>query len=170
LPLAFTGGMGWAAPAIHNRIRKPQVAARVAKQDYGITLRWSESQSRDTAGNARLLAPLLQRDGVQRIALVTDAWHMPRAAAAFEKAGLIVTPAPMGYVLPVQQRPAGVDALRARPARVPQVLHEWLALAVWFMAHLNPSPAAKPAQGFTAGLPFGLRRPGGPGVAYGALC
>lgn len=101
LPLAFTGGTGWAADGVQTT-SEAQVAAQVAQHDYGLTLRWLEGQSRDTSGNARLLAPLLQRDGVQRIALVTDAWHMPRAVAAFERNGLSVLPAPMGYVLPLE--------------------------------------------------------------------
>jgi uncharacterized SAM-binding protein YcdF (DUF218 family) len=99
LPLAFSGGVSWAANSA-ERVSEAEVAARVMQQDYGMTLRWNEAESRDTAGNARLLAPLLRQSGVQRIALVTHAWHMPRAAAAFEQAGLAVTPAPMGYVLP----------------------------------------------------------------------
>jgi len=135
LPLAFTGGLGWAA---HSTQTEPEaeVAARVLQQDYGLSLRWSESQSRDTAGNARLMAPLLRQAGVQRIALVTHAWHMPRAVLAFEQAGLTVTPAPMGYVLPVQSEllewlpsAQGLQASR-------QVLREWLALAAgrWLSA------------------------------------
>ncbi|MGH8832291.1 MAG: YdcF family protein [Polaromonas sp.] len=129
LPVAFTGGVGWAAHGAQAD-SEAQVAAWVAQQDYGVTLRWNEAQSRDTAGNARLLAPLLQRDGVQRIALVTDAWHMPRAVAAFERAGLTVVPAPMGYVLPVER-----DLLQWLPSAngllaSQQVLREWLALAV----------------------------------------
>ena len=93
-------------------------------------MRWTESESRDTSGNARLLAPLLRHDGVHHIALVTDAWHMPRAVAAFERAGLRVSPAPMGFVL------AGESALlkwmpSARGLLASQqVLREWLALAV----------------------------------------
>lgn len=101
LPLAFTGGTGWAAEGAQTT-SEAQVAAQVALQDYGVTLRWLEDESRDTSGNARLLTPLLQRDGVQRIALVTDAWHMPRAVAAFERHGLSVLPAPMGFVLPLE--------------------------------------------------------------------
>jgi uncharacterized SAM-binding protein YcdF (DUF218 family) len=129
LPLAFTGGMGWAA---HSTQTEPEaeVAARALQQDYGLALRWSESQSRDTAGNARLMAPLLRQAGVQRIALVTHAWHMPRAVLAFEQAGLAVTPAPMGYVLPAQSEllewlpsAQGLQASR-------QVLREGLALLV----------------------------------------
>ena len=36
-----------------------------------------------------------------RIALVTHAWHMPRAQRAFANAGLGVTPAPMGFTEPL---------------------------------------------------------------------
>lgn len=129
LPLAFTGGLGWAAHSTQTE-SEAEVAARVLQQDYGLALRWRESQSRDTAGNARLMAPLLRQAGVQRIALVTHAWHMPRAILAFEQAGLAVTPAPMGYVLPAQSEllewlpsAQGLQASR-------QVLREWLGLAV----------------------------------------
>ena len=101
LPLAFTGGRGWAENSV-QRESEATVAARVLRHGYGITPRWLESESRDTAENARLLAPLLARDGVSRIALVTHAWHLPRALVAFERSGLSVVPAPMGYVLPVE--------------------------------------------------------------------
>jgi uncharacterized SAM-binding protein YcdF (DUF218 family) len=129
LPVAYSGGVGWAAEGA-QQASEAAVAARVAQQDYGVTLRWTEGQSRDTSGNARLLAPLLQHDGVQRIALVTDAWHMPRALAAFERAGLNVTPAPMGFVLPVegdvlQWMPSAYGLLASQ-----QVLREWLALGI----------------------------------------
>ncbi|WP_431095570.1 YdcF family protein [Polaromonas aquatica] len=129
LPLAFSGGMGWAASSAQTD-SEAVVAARMVQQDYGMTLRWNEAQSRDTAGNARLLAPLLQQSGVQRIALVTDAWHMPRAALAFERAGLTVTPAPMGQV-----QPARNDLMEWIPSASgliisQQVLREWLALAI----------------------------------------
>ena len=104
LPIAFTGGLGWSIKDTlpNGHTTEAAVAARVALQDYGVSLRWLETQSRDTAENARLTAPLLQRDGVQRIALVTDAWHLPRAIVAFERTGLIITPAPMGYLLATQ--------------------------------------------------------------------
>lgn len=128
LPVAFTGGVGWAVDGAQAD-SEAEVAARVARQDYGVTLRWLETQSRDTSGNARLLAPLLQRDGVQRIALVTDAWHMPRAVAAFERTGLAVVPAPTGFILPVEREllqwlPSARGLLASR-----EVLREWLALA-----------------------------------------
>lgn len=101
LPVAFSGGIGWAAEGAQTA-SEAEVAARVALQEHGMALRWREAGSRDTAGNARLLAPLLRRDGVQRIALVTSAWHLPRAVLDFERAGLTVLPAPTGFVQPLE--------------------------------------------------------------------
>ena len=67
---------------------------------------------------------------MQRIALVTDAWHMARSVQAFERAGLTVTPAPTGFVLPVESgflqwlpSPRGLLASQ-------QILRECLGLAV----------------------------------------
>ncbi|MEO7952966.1 MAG: YdcF family protein [Polaromonas sp.] len=129
LPIAFSGGTGWAAGSL-PAASEASVAARMALQDYGVKLRWTEGQSRDTAGNARLLAPMLQHDGVQRIALVTDAWHLPRAVAAFERSGLTVSPAPTAFVLPRDRTalqwlpsPQGLQASH-------NVLRECLALAL----------------------------------------
>jgi uncharacterized SAM-binding protein YcdF (DUF218 family) len=129
LPIAFSGGLGWTASTIQKQ-SEAEVAARSALQDYGVALRWAESASRDTGANARLMAPLLKNAGIQNIALVTDAWHLPRAVAAFERAGLTVTPAPMGFMLPVQNDliewlPSGPGLQGSQ-----QVLREWLALIV----------------------------------------
>lgn len=130
LPVAFTGGNGWATSGDGkaSEASEADVAARFALQDYRMTLRWLEGRSRDTTENARLLSPMLKRDGVQRIALVTDAWHMPRSVAAFERAGLIVTPAPIGFLLPVQN-----DLMEWLPSAgglstSQLVLREWLGL------------------------------------------
>lgn len=101
LPVAFSGGTGWAAGS-DLKATEAEVAARVAMEEFGFSMRWVENKSRDTAENARLTAPMLKRDGITRIALVTDALHMPRALVAFEPTGLVVTPATMGYALPTK--------------------------------------------------------------------
>jgi uncharacterized SAM-binding protein YcdF (DUF218 family) len=101
LPVAFSGGSGWAA-GTNVKSSEAEVAARVAIEEFGFTLRWVENQSRDTAENARMVAPLLVRDGIKRITLVTDALHMSRALVAFEPTGLVVIPATMGYALPTK--------------------------------------------------------------------
>ena len=128
LPVAFSGGSGWVAgTAVIST--EAEVAARMAQEDYGFTLRWLESQSRDTAENAQFIAPLLKRDGIAHIALVTDALHMPRAMAEFERTGLSITPAPTGYVLPTKsgllQWLPSADGLRDST----RLTHEVLGLA-----------------------------------------
>jgi uncharacterized SAM-binding protein YcdF (DUF218 family) len=128
-PLAFAGGVGWAAAGTRTA-SEGAVAQRVLKEEYGLTLGWLDDRSRDTAENARRMEQLLQRDKVRRIALVTDATHMPRAAAAFRAAGFEVLPAPTDF--PVA---AGRPLLEWLPsdegARLcRQVLREWLARAV----------------------------------------
>ncbi|WP_394790282.1 YdcF family protein [Rhodoferax sp.] len=129
LPLAFAGGVGWANSG-NTSASEGAVARATLAQDYGLALRWVDDQSRDTAENATQMQTLLARDGIQRIALVTNAWHMPRAQAAFERAGFQVTPAPMGFTL-AQQRsllewlPTGHGLQGSR-----EVLREWLALRV----------------------------------------
>jgi uncharacterized SAM-binding protein YcdF (DUF218 family) len=95
LPLAFSGGAGRAAD--QRTDTEAQVVQRWLAQTGMGTLRWTEGNSRDTRENAAMTSALLRKDGVTRIALVTHAWHMPRAQRAFEQAGLTVVPAPMGY-------------------------------------------------------------------------
>lgn len=123
-PLAFAGGVGWAA--VPNTTPEADVARTVLKDDYGLELRWADSRSRDTAENATRMAQAMRGDKIQRIALVTHAWHMPRAVAAYQKAGFQVTPAPTGFAVPrdrelLEWLPSvhGLDLSRS-------VLREWL--------------------------------------------
>ena len=64
--------------------------------DFGVPVRWVEARSRTTFENARESARLLNADGMHRIALVSQAWHLPRAAPAFAAQGLDIVPAPTG--------------------------------------------------------------------------
>ena len=123
-PLAFAGGVGWAASA--DTAPEAEVARATLKDDYGLELRWSDSRSRDTAENATRMAEAMRGDRIQRIALVTHASHMPRARAAYEKAGFQVTPAPTAFAAPREREllewiPSahGLDLSR-------QILREWL--------------------------------------------
>jgi uncharacterized SAM-binding protein YcdF (DUF218 family) len=96
LPMAYTGGIGWAGA--NGQASEAQVAALALWRIGAPALRWHEGQSRDTRENALLTAALMKNDGITHIALVTHAWHMPRSVRQFEAAGLRVTPAPMGYI------------------------------------------------------------------------
>jgi len=73
------------------------VMARTLERSFGLKARWIEDGSGDTADNAKESARTLGQAGVTRIVLVTQAYHMRRARAAFEAAGLAVVPAPHGY-------------------------------------------------------------------------
>jgi uncharacterized SAM-binding protein YcdF (DUF218 family) len=129
LPVAYAGGIGWGASGPQT-LSEGAVARRLAQQDYGLSLRWVEDQSRDTVENAELLKPLLAKDRITRIALVTHAWHMPRSVQAFERAGFSVTAAPTAYILqsqnPLLRWLPSSDGLNSTQT----VLREWLALQV----------------------------------------
>ncbi len=151
LPLAFSGGIGWAASGAQTH-SEAEVAQRVAERDGGVRFRWIETASRDTGENASILAPLLQQGGITRIALVTHAWHMPRSLANFDASGLHSTPAPMGFVLPVEHRvlewlPSGLGLQTSRV-----VLREWLALA---SLRLSRALGREPAGRRDAALAYG---------------
>lgn len=96
LPVGFAGGVGWSATGTRTT-PEGSVARRIAAREFGRELRWVDDQSRDTAENAERMAALLRADKVRRIALVTDAWHIPRAAAHFRAQGLEVVAAPTGF-------------------------------------------------------------------------
>lgn len=72
--------------------------AEALRKDFGIVARWREGDSLDTAGNARYSAEILQREGIQRVVLVTHAFHMRRSLAEFSATGIEAIPAPTGFL------------------------------------------------------------------------
>src|SRR4051794_37197767 len=57
----------------------------------------TEDNSRSTHENAAYSAGILRKRGITKIALVVEAFAMPRAAAAFRREGLNVVPAPCTF-------------------------------------------------------------------------
>lgn len=102
LPLATSGGLHYGQPP-----SEAALMAEVLQQDYGVPVRWLEEGSRTTWENARFSAELLQPQGVRRVVLVTQAWHMPRARWSFEQAGFEVVSAPVGHLGRGYDRPLG---------------------------------------------------------------
>lgn len=128
LPILVSGGrvFGGEQPA------EADIMARVLEEDFGVTVRWRETQSRNTAENARYSGQILARDGISRVLLVTHALHMPRALEQFRTTGLEVIPAPT--VLPGANEPPGVLDFLPSAAGLydsAEVLHEALG-RLWY--------------------------------------
>ncbi|MEW7979701.1 MAG: YdcF family protein [gamma proteobacterium symbiont of Phacoides pectinatus] len=96
LAVVPSGGSPRRAGAAEARIMR-----HVMEEEFGVRVLASEETSRTTWENAALTRPLLRQHGVERVLLVTHAWHMPRALAAFTHQGIQATPAPMGFSRPV---------------------------------------------------------------------
>ena len=131
LPLLFSGGVGHAAA---TGATEAEIAARVAEQEFGLRLRWTEGQSRDTRENARASVAMLQAAGIEQIVLVTHNYHMARARVHFERE---MAPHNMKLVL----APMGLAASSRTDARdwipsdhgfelVRLALREWLGRVV----------------------------------------
>lgn len=93
LPVLTSGGLHYGTPP-----SEAQIMADSLRDDFGVTVRWQEGQSRTTWENAQMSAQVLQPEGIKRVVVVTSAAHMPRAVWSFRKAGFEVVPAPVGFL------------------------------------------------------------------------
>lgn len=126
LPIVAVGGKPDGGSVGEGRLME-----RILRDEYGMSTLGVEESSRTTWDNARLAAPLLERAGIRRIALVTHAWHLRRAVPLFEARGFVVVPAGVQFssarvdtVFDLLPTPAGLrDSTFA--------LHEWLGI-VWY--------------------------------------
>ena len=101
-----------------------------------------EGRSATTYENALFGAELLGQRQLGKIALVTDGWHMPRAAASFRARGLEVIAAPSSLRSARFEGPlAGWLPSRHALVQNERVLHEWLGLA-WYGVSGRLSSAA----------------------------
>jgi uncharacterized SAM-binding protein YcdF (DUF218 family) len=91
-PIMATGGT-----AQGNGFSEAAQMKTVLEEEFRVPVRWVEKTSRNTRENAYKSLAILQKDGIDHIALVTHAWHMPRAMREFEQAGFNVTPAPTAF-------------------------------------------------------------------------
>ena len=129
LPVAFSGGTGHAQAQGRP---EAEIAARIAAEEFGRPLRWTEERSRDTRENAAQSIALLRRSGIDHVVLVTHGWHMPRALRDFREAAagnMRIEAAPMGLAqdneLPVLR---WIPSSRGF-ADTRNVLHELVGLA-----------------------------------------
>ncbi|MFW5695618.1 MAG: YdcF family protein [Alkalispirochaeta sp.] len=92
VPLVVTGGRVLAAEVVPP---EAEVAAVLA-EELGVprSMIRVEAESRTTAENARFTA---ERFDLERVVVVTSAYHMRRAVLAFSREGLSALPAPAAY-------------------------------------------------------------------------
>jgi uncharacterized SAM-binding protein YcdF (DUF218 family) len=126
LPMLITGGVLQPGdPPIAD------VMAASMRDDFQIAVRWTERRSRDTWQNAEYTAPILRKEGIHSVYLVTHAWHMKRALIAFRHFGIEAVPSP----LPMDRYPR-VNAYYLEPIAQGWIisyyaLHEWLGCAYY---------------------------------------
>ncbi|MEO8835643.1 MAG: YdcF family protein [Caldimonas sp.] len=102
-PMAFSGGAGWAQ---NEGTAEARVAGKIAAEEFGRPIRWLESDSRDTRGNAVRTVALLEPAGIDHILLVTSGYHMRRALRNFVAAAggaIRIEAAPMGLARRVEE-------------------------------------------------------------------
>lgn len=102
LPILISGGSPYGRP-----LSEATLMSEVMEHDLGIPVRWQEENSRTTWENATLSAPLLRSAGVHRVVLVTQAYHMARARWCFERQGIEVIAAPIGFTSGASTLPFG---------------------------------------------------------------
>jgi uncharacterized SAM-binding protein YcdF (DUF218 family) len=91
-PVLVTGGK-----PLGNSISEAQQMRIALEQDFRVPVRWTEDESDNTFENARNSFRILQQANIRKIYLVTHAWHMPRSAGIFRRAGFEVVEAPTAF-------------------------------------------------------------------------
>lgn len=124
LPILFSGGI------VHqDATSEAALMANTLEKDFALTAKWLEEESRTTWENALLSQKTLKAAGIQRIVLVTNAWHMPRAKWSYEQQGFQVLVAPVGFFSAPRQLPlAGMVPNSKSVWQNTLLLHELLAL------------------------------------------
>lgn len=124
LPILASGG------TVYGGTPEARAIKALVQRELGGQVRWSEESSRDTAENAVFSAVQLKRDGVTRIALVSHAWHLPRAVELFERQGLTVYPAPTAFATNYPDGLARFLPSAAALANSGTAVHEWVGILV----------------------------------------
>lgn len=126
LPLLLAGGHVFDEPLSEAVLMK-----QVLVDEYKVPVVWTEEQSRNTYENALFSKKILATAGIDRVFLVTHAWHMRRAVHVFDQLDMQALPAPTGF------RPAqavGIWSFMPSAAaflRSVESLREYLGLA-WY--------------------------------------
>jgi len=142
------------------------VSADAREADYAVAMFESlgvsrerlamERRSRNTQENAEFSKAIAAPKSGERWLLVTSAYHMPRSAGLFRKAGFAVEPYPVDWRVGGRSDLLAFSALSVQGLdRVDTGVREWMGLAAYWAAgkidQLFPGPAAPVATGRQSG-------------------
>ncbi|MCP3672804.1 MAG: YdcF family protein [Gammaproteobacteria bacterium] len=89
LPILVAGG------DLRDRgISEAKLISQVLKEEFGRKVLATEEKSKSTWENILLTRQLLESHGIKKVALVTHAWHMPRAMQMFQDSEIDAIAAP----------------------------------------------------------------------------
>ncbi len=94
LPIIASGGVTLS----RGKTSEATLMARVLRQEFQVPDVQTEEHSRTTRENAIHTLALLKKQNIDRIYLVTHAFHMPRAVATFTARDIEVIPAPTDFI------------------------------------------------------------------------
>jgi len=94
LPILVSGGNVFGDSAINLA----ETMAFDLETAFKVKAKWVENRSRTTAENAYYSKEMLANEGINRIILVSNAYHLKRAQQLFENQGFEVIPAPTYFV------------------------------------------------------------------------
>lgn len=92
LPVLVSGGTGK-----NNKNSNAELMRRTLNNAMNVQDVWLEENSTTTYENALFSADFLGKRGINKIFLVTQAWHMKRSQAVFQAAGLETVAVPTGF-------------------------------------------------------------------------
>ncbi len=90
LPLLITGS----SP---KGISEAQIMANELNTFFSVPTTWVGGKARTTKENALFSREILEKEGIKRVIVVTNQWHMQRAKLLFEQQGFEVLPASVGH-------------------------------------------------------------------------
>lgn len=122
LPLLITGASPTGAI-------EAKVAAEELQNFFNVPTKWIEPKALTTKENALFTKQILEKEGIRKIILVTNEWHMQRAKLLFEQQGFVVMPASVGEGITPQEY--GLNMMHFIPqggalAKNMQLLKEWI--------------------------------------------
>ncbi len=157
LPVLVTGG------AVFGGEPEAKLMRAALESEFGVPVRWAETESRNTHDNAVRSARILSAAHVERVILVAHSFDMPRAKAEFAAQRIDAIPAPTG--IPDDTIDTPLDLLPSLVALQGSyfALYEILAnLARWMLVTFAGADAREQHASFAI--------PAFPGVAAEITC